>query len=84
MRGVLFSADLFDIYVCGFFPYSVHAVCAGPIPKELGNLSALTMLYFDRNNLSGESCQKDLCRTLTIALERYLDESRPRVGGVMR
>ncbi|CAN0131334.1 unnamed protein product [Pylaiella littoralis] len=36
----------------------LFAICTGTIPEELGKLTALRVLYLERNNLSGEKTEK--------------------------
>lgn len=53
-----------DILESGFtpcicvFPNFLFLFCSGPIPKELGALSALQMLSLSRNQLTGEESEK--------------------------
>ena len=46
--------------MCPLFPAEIAFDCllAGPIPPELGNLTALKYLYLDGNQLSGESVRQ--------------------------
>lgn len=68
-KGKFSSGTIFGTY----FPiHGCASICTGTIPKELGNLVALTHFYADDNGLTGEPGCCPCARPLPIATIQYL------------